>query len=489
MMYDLNLVDPYTQTGYLPRYLGFMVYDTLFAEDSNGGVQPQMAESLTVSDDNKTYTVVLREGLAFHDGTPVTARDAAASLKRALQRNRFIHFASLVEAVEVVDDRTFTFSLSREFPIMDYLASSHTPTFVMPEADASVPITENVTTLNGSGPFIFKKDLWRPGSSVVFDKNDDYMPRSEPADLMSGGKVVNVDRVEWRYIPDKRTAVSALASGEIDWIVAVQPEFIPELQAAPGVEVEVFDDSGFDAVLRMNTVQPPFDNVKIRQAVMATVDQEEYLALAIGDPDYYRVCPSYIVCSSRWAIEFPDDLLRNKDLERARELLKEGGYNGEKVVILDARDIPTIHQYSLITAQNLRSIGMNVEIRPSDQATLLSSRSSKALPDEGGWSIFHAASAGFTVDTIVKNHYLWMSGERSFFGWPQNDELEQLRVDFSFAIDDKQREELNRQFHEKAWDFVPHIPIGNTFEASAYRSNLKNMIKTEVPVMWSVVKE
>src|SRR5690606_26453699 len=148
--------------------------------------------------------------------------------------------------------------------------------------------------------FIFRKDLWRPGSSVVFDKNDDYVPRSGPADLMSGGKGVNVDRVEWRYIPDKRTAVSALASGEIDWIVAVQPEFIPELQVAPGVEVEVFDNSGFDAVLRMNTVQPPFDNVKIRQAVMATVDQEEYLALAIGDPDYYRVCPSYIVCSSRW---------------------------------------------------------------------------------------------------------------------------------------------------------------------------------------------
>ncbi|HEV7337497.1 MAG TPA: ABC transporter substrate-binding protein [Bosea sp. (in: a-proteobacteria)] len=489
MLYDLNLIDPYAQTGYLPRYLGFMAYDTLFSINSKGDIAPQVADSWSLSPDKLVHTIKIRSGLKFHDGSPVTAADVAASVKRALQRNRFVHFASLVTSVDVVDDQTFSFTLSREFKILDYLANIHTPTFIMPKADAETPITQSISKVNGSGPFIFRHDLWKPGSRAIFDKNPDYAPRSEAPDFMSGGKHVNVDRVEWVYIADKRTAVSALKKGEIDWIVSVQPEYIADLKKSEGVEVAVFDDSGFDAVLRMNMTQPPFDNVKIRQAVMATVDQEEYLGLAIGDPEYYKVCASYLVCRSPWAVEMPGTTLRKKDLPLARKLLKEGGYKGEKIVILDAQDIPSIHQYALITAQNLRSIGMNVEVRPTDQATLLTSRARRTPPTEGGWSIFHAASAGLTVDTIVKNHYLWMNPQRAFFGWPDNPEMEKLRIDFSFATDDKVAHEINRKFHELAWAYVPHIPIGNTFEASAYRTNIKGIIKSEVPTFWNLTKD
>ena len=201
MLYDLNLIDPYAQTGYLPRYLGFMAYDTLFSIDSKGNIAPQVADSWSLSPDKLVHTIKIRSGLKFHDGSPVTAVDVAASVKRALQRNRFIHFASLVTSVDVIDDETFSFTLSREFKILDYLANIHTPTFIMPKADAELPITQSISKVNGSGPFIFRHDLWKPGSRAIFDKNPAYAPRSEAPDFMSGGKHVNVDRVEWFTSP------------------------------------------------------------------------------------------------------------------------------------------------------------------------------------------------------------------------------------------------------------------------------------------------
>jgi peptide/nickel transport system substrate-binding protein len=230
---DLKIIDPIQNASYISRNHGYMVYDTLFSVDSKGQVKPQMIDTYTLSPDKKTYTFTLRQGLKWHDGAPVTAADCVASIKRwgAKDVSGTLVMRELA-SLDVVNERTFTLTLKQPFGlVIDALGkpSSNVP-FMMPERIAKTDPNQQITDATGSGPFIFKKDEWVPGNKVVYVKNPNYVPRNEPADGLSGGKVVKVDRVEWIYIPDQNTALAALTNGEADIFELPQADFIPTLE-------------------------------------------------------------------------------------------------------------------------------------------------------------------------------------------------------------------------------------------------------------------
>ena len=231
---DLKIVDPIWTTAYITRNHGYMVYDTLFAMDEKGEIKPQMVEKYDQSADKLTFTFTLRDGLTWHDGAPVTAEDCVASIKRwAAKDATGQKMMTFVDSITVGDAKTFTIKLKEPTGlILSGLGkpSSNVP-FMMPKRVAETDPNTQISDFTGSGPFVFKRDEWKPGDKAVYVKFDKYKPRAEPASGLAGGKVVKVDRVEWLAISDQQQAVNALLAGEIDYIEAPSHDLLPLLKA------------------------------------------------------------------------------------------------------------------------------------------------------------------------------------------------------------------------------------------------------------------
>src|SRR6266446_5168404 len=296
-------------------------------------LQPQMVDKYTVSKDAMKYSFTLRDGLKFHDGQPVTAEDCVASIKRWGAKDAMgrLLIASLSRMAST-DRKTFVIELESPFGlVLDALGKpSASPSFIMPARLAATDPNEQVKEVMGSRPYRFVKDEWQPGNRVVYLRNPDYVPRREAPSGAAGGKRVLVDRVEWRYIPDAATASAALEAGEVDYWENVPLDFAPRLEKNANVAVFVTDPRGSQGILRPNHLQPPFNNRKARQALLWMVDQAYYLQAVIGNPKYYKVCPGIFMCGGM-PYESATGAPPRPDVDKARQLLKESGYDGRPV--------------------------------------------------------------------------------------------------------------------------------------------------------------
>src|SRR5450755_441185 len=230
---DVKILDPTFTTAYISRNFGYMVYDTLFAQDAKGVPKPQMVEKYTSSKDGKQWSFTLRPSLKFSDGNAVTAADCVASLQRWSGRDSTGRAMTAAGAEwKTVDAGTFTLTLKEPFGlVLEGLAKpSGFPPVILPERLAKAPTTAPLTEVVGSGPFIFKRDEWVPGNKVVFLKNPNYVGRKEPPSGLSGNKTPHIDRVEWLYLPDSNSSTAALKNGEVDMIEQVPPDYITPLR-------------------------------------------------------------------------------------------------------------------------------------------------------------------------------------------------------------------------------------------------------------------
>jgi len=489
---DLRILDPITTTAYITRNHGYMVYDTLFATDAKFQVQPQMVDKYEISKDQLTYTFTLRDGLKFHDGQPVRSADCIASVERWAKRDALGQkLAEATESWKAINDKTFALKLKRPFPLtLEALAkpSSNVP-FIMPERIAKTDAFTNITDPTGSGPFKFVKEEWVPGNKVVYVKNTDYVPRKEPPSWAAGGKVVKVDRVEWIYIPDSATAAAALNAGEVDWWEQMPPDLIPVLAKNKSVKVENIDPLGSMGLLRFNFLYPPFNNQKMRQALLYVIDQNDYVLGIAGDAKNGHPCYSYFTCGTPLASEVGAEPMKGKrNFEKAKQLIKESGYKGEKIVIIDATDQPIVHSQSLLTLETLRKLGLNAEVQAGDWGTLITRRASKEPIDKGGWSIFHTWLVGPDVTSPAVNFAVRGNGQKAWFGWPEDAKIEELREQWFAATDAASSKKAAEAVQARAFDFVPYIPTAQFILPTAYRTNLSGVIIAPVTFMWNVEK-
>jgi len=489
---DLKNIDLIWTTAYITRNHGYMVYDTLFALDADLVPRPQMVDRWTVSDDGLSYRFTLRDGLAWHDGAAVTAADCVASIRRWGARDGMGQKLMDMTAELVAEDaRSFRLVLKAPYGlVLESLGkiSSNVP-FMMPARLAATDPFEQVTEIVGSGPFIFIADEWVPGSKVVYARNPAYVPRDEPASQAAGGKRALVDRVEWLYIPDPATAMNALINGEVDYFELPPIDLLPILEAAPGVIVDVLDPLGVQGWLRMNHLHPPFDDPRARAAVLWLIDQTDTMRAVIGDPAYWQTCPSLFGCGGPYETDIGSEALVGHDIERAKALLAEAGYDGRPVVLLQATDIPILNGAALVTAQALRKAGMTVEVQAMDWSTLTSRRTVTAPPDEGGWNLFLTWAIGADAMNPVLN--IALSGgcrERAWFGWPCDEKIEELRDAFARAPDAATRRALAEQVQARAFEIVTHATYGQWFNPVAYRDNLRGLIRSPVQFFWNVEK-
>jgi peptide/nickel transport system substrate-binding protein len=452
-----------------------------------------MVDKWEVSKDNLTYTFTLRDGLKFHDGQPVRSADCIASIERWAKRDVFgQRLAEMTESWTAVNDKTFRLKLKQPFPyVLDALAkpSSNVP-FIMPERIAKTDAFTAITEAIGSGPFKFVKEEWVPGNKVVYVKNTDYVPRKEAPSWGAGGKVVKVDRVEWIYIPDAATAAAALNTGQVDWWQQMPPDLIPLLAKNKDVKIENTDPLGSIGLMRFNHLQPPFNNQKVRQAILLALDQNDYAIAIAGDAKNGHPCPSYFTCGTPLSNTAGSDVLSGKrDIEKAKALVKDSGYKGEKAIVLDATDQPIVHAQALVTVDLLRKIGINAELAASDWGTVITRRASKEPVDKGGWSILHTWFVGPDIVNPALNSPLRGNGEKAWFGWPTDPKLEELRDAWFAAPTAADQKRIAEDMQKQAWVTVPYIPTAQFIIPTAYRSNISGIIKSPVTFLWNVEKK
>ncbi len=489
---DLKILDPTFTTAYVTRDFGYFVYDTLFAQDANGVPRPQMVDKYTSSKDGKNWSFTLRPGLKFSDGAPVTAADAVASIKRWAARDslgRAMAFAN--PEWKASDARTFTLTLSEPFSmVLDALAKpSGFPLVVIPQRLAEMPATAPLPEVIGSGPYLFKRDEWVPGSKIVFVRNPNYVARSEPPSGLSGSKKSNFDRIEWLYLPDSNSAIAALKRGEVDLIEKLPPDYIAPLRT--DTNVKIGSAGANQGLMVFNHMFPPFNNAKARQAVAQAVSQDRFTA-AMGYPLDSRVtsCVSYFLCGGPNETSAGGESFRRPDLAKAKQLLSESGYKGEKVVLLVPTDMGFLNAQTLMAAQTMRSIGINVDMQNMDWSSLIARRAKKDAPEAGGWSMVPTFSGEFDLNSPINNVFLAASCGNTLPGWPCDKPLDDLRTAWLKETVPAKRRTLLEAFHTRAYETLRYVNVGQYSAAYAARSNIKGLDKmwAGLPVYWALDK-
>jgi peptide/nickel transport system substrate-binding protein len=490
---NLANFDPIWTTQYVVRNASAAVWDTLYGFDETLTPQRQMVESEENSSDGLTWTFKLRPGLKFHDGAPVLAKDVVASLARWCVRDSMgVMIKALQQELTAVDDRTVKWMLKKPFPKMLLaLGKNSTPmAFIMPERIAKTDPFKQIDEYVGSGPMKFVKSEWVPGAKAVFEKFADYQPRQEKASWLAGGKNMLVDRIEWVVMPDPATASAALQNGEVDWWENPISDLVPLLKKNRNISVDIADPLGNVGSFRMNHLHPPFNDVKVRRAVLMALDQEEYMRALVGDDNnLWKPLPGYFTPGTPLYTEEGGEILKGKrDLTAAKKLLAESSYKGEPVTCVVAQDQPITKGQGDVTAELLKRLGMNVDFVATDWGTVGQRRALKSPPGQGGWGMFHTWHAG--ADCVNPAVYIAIraTGDTAWFGWPNIPSVEK-EVDAWFDAKNLAEEKAAvGRLNKAALDNVVYAPTGFFLGYQAWRKNISGIAKGPLPFFWGVSK-
>lgn len=328
------------------------VFEGLTRIGSGGEVLPALAKSWEISDDGKTYTFHLQEGVKFHDGSDLTAEDVVFSLDRARaddSTNAQKALFAAISSVEAVDATTVKVMLNNPQGSFLYNMGWGDAVIVAPEtADGN---KENPV---GTGPFKFAN--WAKGSSITIEKNPDYW-----------GEAVALDKAEFRIIPDAAAAIPALLSGDVQAFANMPAgDALSQIQADPRFEVVIGSTEG-ETILSTNNGKAPFDNLKVRQAIAHALNREEIIAgngSGLGTPIGSHFSPgnaAYVDLTGTYPF----------DPEKAKALLAEAGFPDGFEATIKLPPPPYARDGGQVVASQLRNVGINLEIIPVEWADWL----------------------------------------------------------------------------------------------------------------------
>jgi peptide/nickel transport system substrate-binding protein len=487
---DLATLDPHFTTASVTREHGLLVFDTLYGMDNNWQAQPQMVAGHVVSDGGKLWELTLRDGLTFHDGTKVLARDAVASIKRWGQRDAFgAELLARTDEMTAPTDKLIRLRLNKPFALVpDALAVIISVPVIVPERLAKTDPFRPVTEMVGSGPYRFVASERVSGSRVVYERFAGYQPRSDgKPEFSAGPKVAHFERVEWTVVPDPATAAAALLSGEFDWWENPTIDLVPELRRNKDVAVVVKDRTTQNAIMRFNSLYPPFDNVAIRRLVVSAIDQRDFMqAVGGAAPDLVvRQKVGLFVPGTPMASDVGVSVMQGaKDAESLRAQFAAAGYRGERIVVLAATDTPSANAVAEVAGDLLRRIGFNVDYQALDWGTVQQRRASKEPIDKGGWSIF------FTMQTSTQNitpaaAVALRADGKGWYGWPTDPDMERLRAAWFDAPDLAVQQQICRDMQTAFWRNPSYAPLGMVFQPTAFRTSLTD-IREGLPQFYGV---
>jgi peptide/nickel transport system substrate-binding protein len=258
------------------------------------------------------------------------------------------------------------------------------------------------------------------------------------------------------------------------------------MEQNPDLHTFPIDPLGVQGWLRPNFLHPPFNNKKAREALLHMMDQVTYLAWAVGQSNYYRPCYSVFACGGPYETRVGAAPMVEHDLEKARQLVKESGYNGQPIVVLHVTDRPVFNAAAIITRQRLESIGFKVILKPMDWSTSLVVRASKEPPHKGGWNLLHSFFQGSDVINPAVHFALSGAGSRAWYGWPDVPQLEKLINDWVRAPDEPKRVRAAEEVQRVALSEVTYVPWGQWSQPTVLRKNVQGVLNFGAPIFWNV---
>lgn len=478
---NLVVMDPVWSISIVGLVHAYMTCDQLYGLDEHFVPRPQMAAGHEVSSDQLRWRFTLRDGLVFHDGEKVRAQDCVTSIARWTKRDPFgIRMAALTDEMTIVNDKAFEIRLKRPYGHMLYGLGA-TTCFIRPERLARTDAFSAITDQTGSGPYRFLPDQFVTGSRAAYARHEGYVSRQEPAKMWAGGKMTHFDRVEWHMLPDPATAAAALQTGEVDWLERPLFDLIPKLKSSPGVTIELMDPLGFFAILVLNNAVPPFDNPKLRAALLPAINQQDFMAAVVGDqPDLARPGMGMFTPGSPFASDAGMEVLTGKrDVVLAKRLVAEAGYDG-KTIVLMAPEIPESRAMAEVANATFRQIGLNIDFQSMDWGTLSARQRSTDPAVMAAWNCYGVGWAG-----------LWPSNPGSNIplnGVKANPRMDALKASWFDAPDFVTQRKLAEQMQLLGFQEPPFIPLGQYFIPYAYRSGMTGFVGAPITAMWNVRK-
>jgi peptide/nickel transport system substrate-binding protein len=490
---NLANFDPIWGTQFVVRNASMMVWDTLYGIDNTFTPRRQMIESEEVSQDGLTWNFRLREGLRFHDGEPVRPEDVVVSLSRWMVRDGMGQMLrAITDELAGTGDRTFRWRLRQPYPkLLLALGKNNTPiAFIMPARIARTDPFQQITEYVGSGPMRFNRAEWVPGARATFSRFEQYVPRDEAPNWLSGGKRMLVDRVEWIIQPDPATASAALQQGEVDWWETPLNDLIPVLRRNRNIRIDVADPLGNVGCFRFNHLLPPFNDARARQAVAWVINQPDFMRAVVGNDDalWKRMGGFFTPDTPNYTEAGGEILTAPRDANRARQLLREAGYNGEPVTMLVAQDIAALSAMGQVANAALRAIGMNVDFVATDWGTVGARRASREPRDRGGWNVFFTWFAGADCTNPASYLGLRAHGEQAWFGWPNDPAIEEGRNRWFAASTAGEEREACEAINRAAMVSLPFVPTGFYRAYQAWRGNVNGIVAGPLPWFWGVSK-
>ena len=461
------------------------INDFLFSFDADLAVQPQMVDTWDLSADGTVYTFNLRDGLAFHDGRPVLAEHIVQTMQRGIAVDTYGRFLNpLVASIDAIDADTLTLTLTEPLGFtLNVLAYASTRfALAMPPEYTSLPRSEQAAGEIGSGPWRFVE--WRPGDQIDYVRNDQYVPRDEPASGYAGGKRVFLDAVEWHIIPDSGTKVAAVETGQVDFLVWPPPDSFARTAANDDL-VTVRDTAGPVAFIYVNKLVPPFNDIRARKALQAAVGQREHLLTAYPE-DLASPCAAVFGCSAApWTSDVGiEPWIIESDMELAQELWDQA-YNGEKLVLVQWTGRPEYQNPGLLTKQILEDLGAEVELFTTDTAAGSALVRNLPASEAGDWHVGHLVSTNY-VDPISTT---LLNPSFGYGGWTVGDRITELKNEFLKANDDAGRRAAVEEIQVLTYQDAEGIITGQGFRHKVYRKDVMGVIPVPILTyqpMWNI---
>lgn len=468
------VADAMFTTATITSNVAAQIFEGLFARDSKYAAKPMLVDKHTVSPDGKTYTFTLRKGIKFHNGKDMTATDVIASLKRwgnLTGRGKTI-FGRL-DKIDAPDPQTVTMAFKEPTGVLlDFLAL--TEAFIMPAevADAAGKNKLAEDKFIGTGPFTFAEH--KVDQYIRLARYDGYVARDDPADGAAGKKVAYVDELRIIPVPDESVRVNGLVTGEYHFAETVPPDQYDNIKNNPDL-VPLIVKPYYWYCPHFNKKQGLFTDVRLRKAVALAFSQGEAMVAGFGRQDFIRLDPSVSAPETVWHSDAGKNIYNKPNVDQAKALLKEAGYNGQTIRWLATKEYTYNFNMADFIKQKMEAVGMKVELVVSDWATLVQNR---AKPDV--YEIFLTGHSGYSHPATQPFN------DKDWPGFWDNAEKDKLVSAMVAEPDPTKQKQIIDQYETLIYQEMPFVKCGDNFLLRAARKEVKGYVNPPDWFFWNV---
>jgi len=465
-------LDPMASTADLVSILTQHIFETLYTFDAKWNVTPLLAQSLPqISDDGLTYTIALRQGITFHDGSSMDSADVVASLKRWTETaSRGKQAARLISKIEAPDANTVRIVLTQPYaPLPALLALSNSAAAIMPQEKLATPLKEFV----GTGPYQLKARV--PDQYIQLTRFDGYQARDGEPDGYGGARKQYLDEIRFAPVSNANTRVESAAAGQYDYVDALPVESIGKLKDSRSEPV-MLKPFGWPRLV-LNTKQGIMSNLAARQAVQRALNEEDMLYAAFGNKDFYSLNADLYPQGFPWATDLGDKYYNQGDAAGAKKMLDDAKIEDRTVRILTSQQYEFHYKMALVAAEYLKAAGFKVDMQVVDWATLTQRRQDPAL-----WDIFITHSPFLPEPALID------FPSKDAPGWWDTPRRNQVLDAFNQARTQEQRIKLWADVQQAVFDEVPFIKVGDFNALSAKSPALQGVQPAPWPYFWNAWK-